>query len=70
MHKNLCLGFMSQAEFDNGGGDLIGGPVTGIAGVQWLPPGLEDKRGEMREGDTDFNTLRGGEKEGEHGKSL
>lgn len=49
----LCYtkGFTSPAEFGNGG-DLIGGLVTGSTDVQWLPPGLEDKRGETREVDT------------------
>ena len=49
-------------------GDLIGGAlVTGAVGVQWLPPGLQDRRGETREGDTVLHhSLRG---RGECGKS-
>lgn len=54
--------FTSRAAFGNGGGDLIGGLVTRSAGVQWLPPGLEDRRGETREGDSELNySLRGRE---------
>lgn len=44
------------------GGDLIGWLVTGGVGVQWLPPRLEDRKGETREGDTVFHhSLRGRE---------
>lgn len=39
-------------ELGNSGGDLIGGLVTGGVGGPWLPPGLEDRREETREGDT------------------
>lgn len=42
--------------------------MTGVVGVQWLPPGLQDRRGETREGDTVLrHSLRG---RGECGKSL
>ncbi|KAI4830835.1 hypothetical protein KUCAC02_002441, partial [Chaenocephalus aceratus] len=44
--------FAPCAEFGNGGGDLIGGLVTGGVGGPWLRPGLEDTRGKTREGDT------------------
>lgn len=36
--------------------------MTRSAGVQWLPPGLEDRRGETREGDSELHySLRGRE---------
>lgn len=48
-------------ELGNGGGDLIGGLVTGGVGGPWLPPWLVDRRGETREGDTVLHhSLRGG----------
>ena len=51
---------MPCADLGNGGGDLIGGLVTGGVGGPWLRPGLEDTRGKTREGDTVLHhSLRG-----------